>query len=133
MAGVADAFEAMFKEPEAGPADCGLKFTLIVQREPADRTTPQELVWRKPAGAVMLMIVKTPVPGFEKSTGWELLAEPTVWLPKAKLGVETAEDGQAVMQTFARKPSSELDEQFLQNAWKGITVGKSFEKTCPVT
>ena len=75
---VDDAFEAMVKEPEAGPADCGLKVTLMVQLEPADKTTPQELVWRKPIGVVTLMIVKSPIPGLEKVTGCELLAEPRV-------------------------------------------------------
>ena|SRR6266403_5103923 len=76
--GVADALEAMVKEPDVGPADCGLKLTLMVQLDPADKTTPQELVWRKPAGAVMLMIVRSPAPGFERRAGWELLAEPRV-------------------------------------------------------
>ncbi len=92
----------MVKEPEVGPADCGLKLTLMAQLEPADKTTLQELVWRKPGGAVMPIIVKSPVPGFERITGWELLVEPRVSVPKARLGGETEKDGQAVMQIFAR-------------------------------
>jgi len=99
---VGDALVRIVKAPEKGPADCGEKVTLIAQLEAADKTTPQELLWMKPVGAVMLMIVKVPAPGLDKVTGCGLLVEPRVWFPKARVGGETDEDGQAVMQTLAR-------------------------------
>jgi hypothetical protein len=87
------ALSVIVTAPVRVPAAVGLKVTLSVQLALAARLEPQVLVWEKSPLAVMLEIVRAPLPLFVSVIVSGGLVVPTTWLPKSYDDGERATKG----------------------------------------
>ena len=77
------ALSEMRIEPVSEPVSVGVKVTLSVQVAPGARLLPQLLVWEKSPLAVILEIVRVPLPLFARAIASGELVAPTTTLPRS--------------------------------------------------
>ena len=71
------ALSLMVTAPLRAPAAIGVKVTLMAQAAPAATLEPQVLVWEKSPVAVMLVMLRAPLPVLLRVTVCALLLVPT--------------------------------------------------------